>query len=209
MEIIIGVIIGVVAMLGVSSARKKRAGHPEPERQRPEAAANVHALQHKRTVEPPTHHELFRLQLQDVISCLGTDYIIEGRIDMEEDGEVWTSYMLVDGSDVVWLCVEDDDEIETSLWTEVEDCPIPQEVPDIVEYQAKRFQLVERGTAKASQMGETGQKSGKKVRYFDYDCPGVEDRLAVEIWRGAIEVYTGHAITPGTLQIFPHDGREL
>ena len=128
---------------------------------------------------------------------------------MEDEGDVWSSYMLVDGHDVIWLCVEDDDDLEVSLWTQVEDCPIPEEVPEVVEYQGKRFQLIERGTAKASQLGETGRKSGKKVRYFDYNCPGEEGRLSIEIWRGEVEVYTGQGVTPSTLEIYPHDGRAL
>ena len=209
MEIVIGVIIGVAVAMGVSSARKKREAERAAAQPPAPAVVEPKKLKHKRTVKAPTHHELFRLQLQDIVSCLGTDYIIEGRIDMEEDGDVWTSYMLVDGADVIWLCVEDDDELEASLWTEVEDCPLPEEIPEMVTYQGKEFQLVERGKAKASQLGQTGQKAGKKVRYYDYQCRGEKDLLAVEVWSGVAEVYTGHAISPLSLDIFPHDGREL
>lgn len=204
MDIIIGIIIGIAAAAGGFVVLKKKSSREEATPEPP-----PRQLQHRRTVEPPTHHELFRLQLQDVVSCLGTDYIIEGRIDMEDEGDVWTSYMLADGHDIVWLCVEDEDELEVSLWTEVEDCPIPEKPPEVVEYQGNRFQLIERGQAKASQLGETGQKSGKSVRYFDYNCAGQDVRLAIEIWRGETEVYTGHDISASSVEIFPHDGRAL
>jgi hypothetical protein len=141
------------------------------------------------------------IRLHDIVSYLGQDYMVEGVLRYDDDGWPWVTYMLVDGEDVRWLSVEDDDKLEVSLWEEIS-CPILGEPPEFIEAEGIKFHMVERGEARVTQQGQTGRKQGLSVDYFDYESNG-EEMLSVERWGSEIEVSMGREIDPYGLDIFP------
>lgn len=147
---------------------------------------------------------LLNLKINDIVTYFGTDYMLEGRLDYMEDGYTWVTYMLVDGDDVKWLSVEDDDQLEVSLWEEVEDLQVAQNPPEFLEYRGERFRMKEKGRARVNQQGHTRNKMGMSVEYFDYDGDG-DNMLSVERWGGSVEVSIGQEIRPSTLDVLPGD----
>lgn len=143
------------------------------------------------------------LQVGDIVSYLGADYMVEGRLDYNDEGWTWITYMLVDGPTVRWLSVEEDDQLEVSLWDEA-DVHISGKPPEFIEYEGERFRMVEWGDARVEQRGKTGRKAGLNMEYFEYEGPG--DRyLSVERWGNEIEVSVGEDINPYGLELYPGD----
>lgn len=144
---------------------------------------------------------LLNLQIDDIVSHLGTDYIVEGRIDYKEGAYQWVEYMLADGETIRWLCVEDDDQLEVSLWEEIQDLHVTEPVDEILEYEGNEYKMIERGEAQASQKGDTGRKRARSVDYYDYRGP--DDLLGVEVWGGEVEVFQGEEVDEVMLEVFP------
>ncbi|MFB6265271.1 MAG: DUF4178 domain-containing protein [Bradymonadaceae bacterium] len=144
------------------------------------------------------------LQLNDIVSHFGTDYVVEGRIDYEEGGYRWYEFMLVDGDDARWLCVEEDDQLEVTLWQEIDDLMVDPPVPETLEYEGEEYRMIERGEARAVQKGKTGRKKHPEVKYWDFSGSG-DSYLSVEEWGGEIEVSKGTEVNLETLDVFPGD----
>lgn len=149
-------------------------------------------------------NNLMNLRLNDIISYFGTDYMIEGRLNYWEDGYTWITYMLVDGDDVKWLAVEEDDRLEVSMWEEIKDLRLSAPLPEFIDYAGERYRMNERGTARVNQQGKTGSKTGLQMEYFQYESDE-GDEISVEKWGGDIEVSRGKEINPVALEIFPGD----
>src|SRR5690606_5121116 len=84
------------------------------------------------------------LQIGDIVTHFDQDFVVEGRIDYNDSGWPWTCFMLVDGDDVRWLAVEEDDQLEVSIWQET-DVVLHGSVPEFIEFEGERFRMVERG----------------------------------------------------------------
>lgn len=154
----------------------------------------------------PGGANLLNLQLNDIVSHFGTDYIIEGRLDYWDDGDTWVTYMLVDGDKVVWLAAEQDDDIEASLWREVKDLRLADPMPEFIDYRGQRYRMVERGEARVNQQGKIARKTGVNLRYYEYETEDEEGLISVEDWGGGdVEVFVGEEINPAGLDILPGD----
>ena len=144
------------------------------------------------------------LRVNDIFSWMGQDFVVEGKLTYQEGGDVWWEYRLVDGGDVRWLTVEEDDELEVSLWEEI-DLHVGGGGPDEhLEWEGERYRCVERGQARVSRDGRTGRKEGMSCRYWDYESSG-ETMLCVELWGNAWEVSQGEPLREGSWDILPGD----
>lgn len=188
MEAIIFIIIGLALAGGAFYAY--RAGKKQPK-----------ALPRNST------RTLLNIQVNDIVSHFTRDYLVEGKMTYNDDGDEWYTYMLVDGDDTVWLSVEEDDRLEASLYRDVSDLSFSSRPPEHVEYDGARFELEEWGRAKVSRVGQTGDKKGGtlSVTYYDYEAPGGR-YLSVEQWgEGEFEVSVGESVRPNELEILPGD----
>lgn len=150
---------------------------------------------------------LMTIKVNDIVTHFTRDYLVEGKMTYNDDGDEWYEYMLVDGDDTVWLSVEEDDRLEAALYRTVTDLTFSSKPPEFVEYEGERFELEEWGRAKVTRIGETGDKRGGtlSVTYYDYEAPGGR-LLSVEQWgEGEYEVSVGESIRPNELEILPGD----
>ena len=153
------------------------------------------------TSEEEQKLDLLKLKVDDVVSYFGDDYVVEGRLDYDEEGWPWVCYLLVGDDDAVkWLSVEDDDRIEASMWTEVDLMVSGERPPEFLEYDNEKFKLVEFGRANVKQSGKTGNKEGLSMSYFEYK--GDENMLSVEQWGESYEVSIGQDINPVALELY-------
>ena len=145
------------------------------------------------------------LNIGAVLTYYGQDFIVEGIIECFEEGDTWYEFMLVDGKDVRWLCVEEDVRLELSIFEEVDEPHFTSAPPEFVEHAGVRYRLDEKGAAQASITGETGRKTSKRYRYWDYEGPSGE-LLSVEQWGGSYEVSLGKTVGQHELDILnPED----
>ena len=148
---------------------------------------------------------VLNLQINDIVSHFGTDYIVEGRLDHWEEGWTWVTYMLKDGDKTRWLSAEEDDELEVSLWREIDDLHLSgPRPPEFLEWRGVKFRMVEYGTARINQQGRTGRKTGLSADYWEYEGPNGE-MLSVERWGNEYEVSIGEEVNPYALEILPGD----
>lgn len=144
------------------------------------------------------------LALNDIVTHLDRDYMIEGKLTYEEEGDQWWEYRLVDGDDEIYLCVEDDDRLELTLWRQI-DLHVPESgPPESVVHDGDRYRCVERGEASVTREGKTGRKSGLTCRYWDYEGPG-DKLVGVERWGQSYETWAGEEVPEGRLDILPGD----
>ena len=144
------------------------------------------------------------LRMGDIVTYFDVDYVVEGRVDYNDSGWPWTCFMLVDGDDVRWLAVEEDDKLEVSMWEEI-DMDLGTEPPKTIEYDGERFKQVENGRANVTQTGKTGRRAGMSCDYFEYE--GSSERyLSVERWGMETEVSIGQDVNPYSLEILPGGG---
>lgn len=151
-----------------------------------------------------TGTNLANLNLGDIVSHFGTDYIVEGKLNYWDEGYTWVTYMLVDGTNKRWLSVEEDDMLEVSLWDEIRDLPIQDEPPEFLDYRGERFRMVERGQARVNQEGKTGNKTGMEAIYYEYEGEG-DTFISVERWGRSYEASIGKEIHPAELDVLPGD----
>lgn len=150
---------------------------------------------------------LMNLRINDIVSYFGADYIVEGRLNYWQDGYTWTTYMLTDSPNVKWLAVEEDDELEVSLWEEVEDLRLSEPMPEFVEYRGQRYRMTERGEARVNQEGRTKNKTGLGMTYWQYEADD-DTMLSVEKWASDIEISIGRELRPESLDVLPGDNVE-
>ncbi len=141
------------------------------------------------------------LRIGDIVSHFGQDFVVEGKLDYNEDGWTWTTFMLVDGDVVKWLSVEIDDQLEVGIWEEI-DLAVPANPPEFLEYQGEQFRMVERGSARVTQTGTTGRRQGMHADFYEYEGSG-ERSISVEVWGSEVEVSIGEEINPYSLEIYP------
>ena len=141
------------------------------------------------------------LRIGDIVSHFEQDFVVEGKLDYNDDGWTWTTFMLVDSDVVKWLAVEWDDQLEVSIWEEI-DLNVPAQPPEFLEYEGERFKMVEKGKARVAQTGTTGRRQGLEASYFEYEGDG-DRSISVEVWGGDVEVSIGEDINPYSLEIYP------
>lgn len=144
------------------------------------------------------------MQVGDVVSYMGDDYILTGRIIYFEDGDRWYDYCLDNNGSIKWLSAEDDGMVSLVLYSDVK-LKLSDPVPGEIEFQGYEFEIDEKGYAKATIEGETGRKKGMKVKYWDYCNDDDTCFLSVEKWGGheSFDVSMGKSIDFDDLTVYP------
>jgi hypothetical protein len=172
-------------------------------KQQPEAPEDFIGDQHKHAAD-----QLRMLQNGDVVEYLGHNWFVRGRIDLDENGYRWTEHLLDDAETKRWLCVEDDESFEVSLWHAVGLGDIEQGQPgdrDVI-VAGRAYRLQEQGTARFSALGATGTAPSGTVDYADYKS--VEGHLlGFERWGTAWQPSLGEVLQPWELTVFPSTDR--
>jgi len=143
---------------------------------------------------------LFNLKPGHVVQHVGTDYVVERRLDYSSEGFTWHEYLLDagDGS-YTWLSVEEDDRLVVALVKEIDDLTLSGRPPREIEHEGIRYALEESGTAQVKMTGSQGQRTEHTAQFFDY-AQG-NDLLSIEDWGNEREVTLGRVVSPSTLTL--------
>lgn len=148
------------------------------------------------------------LQNGDVVEYLGHNWFVRGRIELDEDGYRWTEHMLDDAETRRWLCVEDGEGFEVSLWHAIALGDIEQgSVGDRdVIVGGVAYRLQERGTARFTASGATGTSAEGTVEYADYKSVD-GGLLGFEKWGAGWLPSIGEVLQPWELTVYPSTDR--
>lgn len=155
--------------------------------------------------EPVGGIEARALKLGDVVNHDGRDWIVEGTLRFEQGGFRWAEHRLVDGTDSLWLSVEDDEGIELVIWERLRGATL-EPGPGTLEHGGVTYELDERGKANYTSEGVTGSSGGGKAEFADY-MQG-DQRLSFERYGddGGWEISVGRVISEHALDIYPSRG---
>ncbi len=151
---------------------------------------------------------LFNLEIGDFVQHFGVDWAVEAKLTYNDGGDIWLEYMLQDGDRLCWLSVEEDDTLEVTLTTTVNDLDVRSNPPERLTYNDMEFRLVESGTASMTRIGNLRSRPAERCHYYDYE--GEAHRvLSIEDWGGDIEVSVGQKIPPSSLTFLPGTGQSV
>jgi hypothetical protein len=155
---------------------------------------------------------IYELRVGDVVQYDGTDFIVEGALEYDEDGRKWRIGRLVDGDDVRWLVTGLGSQTSLRLMRNEDEVEVSGYPPETLHADDVRFTLDKRGTATAHFRGDLGNMPGKRgqtrpdtvdrCRWWRYESPG-DDTLLVEQWGGEYRVLRGEHVTDGVIEMIP------
>ncbi|WP_304453396.1 DUF4178 domain-containing protein [Nocardiopsis sp. YSL2] len=127
---------------------------------------------------------------------------IRGTLRLAEGGYTWSEHFLeVDGGKR-WLTVEEDPDVQLSLWTGRPDVELTPHSKTL-EFEGVTYKLDERGTAAYRSEGTTGLKAEGGCDYADYESADGRMLSFERFDHGGWEASTGTKILPGSFTIYP------
>lgn len=143
-----------------------------------------------------------RLKAGDIVEIRGVPYTVRGSIRLSEGGWTWDAHLLDDAKGTqLWLEVEEDPDLELSVWTPVEDAGQPG--AGTITLNGRTYHLEESGTAHFRSEATTGLNGEGTVRYYDYEAPDGA-MLGFESYGDAEwEASTGEQLSRYEVQIYP------
>ena len=108
----------------------------------------------------------------DTVEIKGQAYTVRGSLHYTEQSWGWAEHLLDDaaGGPKVWLSVEEDPDLELSLWHEVPSATVAPGAAT-VDFDGRRFTRDESGTARFTSTGTTGLHAAGTAKYVDYAAP--------------------------------------
>jgi uncharacterized protein DUF4178 len=187
-----------VVVVTLRNRERRRAQAPVPRSSDPAAldagTAQAHVSSDVRALRPG-----------DVVMYESRDWIVEGTLRFDEEGFNWAEHRLVDGSDAIWLSVEDDEGLEVVVWERLTGVVLEPGAPTIA-HAGVDYAFDERGRAKYASEGTTGAPGGGRMEYADYEAG--DGRLSFERYSedGSWEVSLGHVVPEHALDVYPGRG---
>ncbi|MDJ0508494.1 MAG: DUF4178 domain-containing protein [Crocosphaera sp.] len=166
-------------------------------------------LSDKKSSELPSlKRNIFNLQIGDIVQYLDRDWVVEGCLTYEDDGDTWTEYMLQDGDDIRWLSVEEDDVVEVAFLEPNNQLDIAGKPPKTLNFSDQTYTRVDSGKANMSREGNIVRRKAQKCKYYDYESDNGKV-VSIEFWGETLEVTVGEKINPRALNILPGDGKRV
>ena len=152
---------------------------------------------------------VMNLALNDIVTYEEIEYIVKDKCTYNDGGSIWYEYTLDDNGKLLFLSVEDDDNLEIGILRKI-DLDVDDPVPSKIKHDGNKYKLDEHSFAKVDTIGLRGKKEGVKVEYWDFECQNddAEDELlSIEKWGGSsVEVYLGKSIKEYELKLLPGGG---
>lgn len=153
------------------------------------------------------------VRVGDVLTQGSQDFLVEGVIQYDEDGHVWRSARVIDGTDTRWLMIGLERIGPVVLrWLELdESLDLAGYPPETLFAGGVRYSLDRRGTASCRFTGDVGRLPGtrsgpaetvERCRWWKYDAAG-DDTLIVEQWSGEYRALRGTKISDALIDLIP------
>jgi Domain of unknown function (DUF4178) len=154
---------------------------------------------------PEPERTIHNLQPGDVVSHLGTDYLVEGVLTLNDDGRVTRLYRMADGGRVKWLAARPGDD-RPLLLEEPGAIAVEANGPESLLHRGLPYRLAARETAHAAAAGDVGRDRGApRLNVFEYSGAG-DARVLALAWTDRVEAFAGERIPAHLLEILPGQG---
>lgn len=160
--IVVVLLLIVVAVLVVVLLRRRRTTAP--------TSAPAPQDPFRDTGEDVLRGDPRTLKAGDLVEIRGTTYTVRGSLHYTEQSWGWTEHLLDDasGGRKLWLSVEEDPDLELSLWHEVPSATVTPG-PATIDFDGRRYTKDESGKAKFTSSGTTGLHGSGTAKYVDYE----------------------------------------
>jgi hypothetical protein len=196
-------VIGGVAAVGIAAGERRKSLAAGPARALPPGGGDKLVERGVRDV-----------RVDDVLTIDGRDFLVEGLINYDEDGQRWVGARVVDGRDVQWLVIGIERTGAGAMRLLVQDdtTQLSGYPPEVLVIGDVRYALDKRGAATCALHGDVGAlgalKKGRpeghveRARWWLYSAPG-DDTLLLEQWGADYRVLRGKKIGDGTIELIP------
>lgn len=127
---------------------------------------------------------------------------IRGSLRLSEGGYVWSEHFLEVEGGKRWISVEEDPDLQLSLWTSRPDLELTPQSANI-DLEGVTYKLEEKGSGSYRSEGTTGLRAEGGLDYADYESDDGRLLAFERFDHGSWEASTGTKITPGTFTIYP------
>lgn len=140
----------------------------------------------------------------DILEFGSEKYFVRGTLRVAEGGYTWSEhfYQADDSTQRQWLSVEEDPDLQVSVWRDRPDLDIEPR-SESIELDGTTYSLVEHGTASYRSEGTTGLRAQGGLDYVDYESADGRHLGFERFDHGRWEVGTGESIPPGSFTIYP------
>jgi hypothetical protein len=144
-----------------------------------------------------------KLNLKDVVSYQGRDYLVQGLVSYQVAGRKLVLAHLVDGERVLWLePLRGDIDDRVLFLQEVKDLDIEAPPPRNILYKDRSYLPTFSGTAETVVSGRTPGRASGPCELWRYRAAG-DFFLQIERWPEGLVVLTGPSAHQGMLEVRP------
>jgi hypothetical protein len=144
-----------------------------------------------------------KLQVRDVVSYAGRDYIVEGVIGYAVGGKVTQLARAVDGDIVLWIEPTRDEVDERLLvMREIRDLEMSVPPPESISYHDLTYVRRFTGRASVEIAGQVPDRSSGSVQLWRYRAAG-DLFLQIEEGGGRVFMLAGESVHRGMIDILP------
>jgi hypothetical protein len=144
-----------------------------------------------------------KLQVRDVVSYAGRDYVVEGVIGYQLGGKGFQIARAVDGEIVLWIEPPKDEADDRMLvLREIRDLEMSVPPPESISYHDLTYVRRLTGRATVELAGQVPDRSGGSVQLWRYRAAG-DLFLQIEEGGGRVFMLAGESVHRGMIDILP------
>lgn len=195
MEVIAGIVVGVLIAGGAAFAMRRRSARPSPAGLAPPADP----------LADGAGGGVESLGVGAVVVLDGRDFVVRGSIEFDEDGYTWWEHHLDDLEVRRWVSVDMNDGTDVQVWQEAQGAEGLEPAKQL-DWNGTTWKQVEQGRASFRSVGTTGLPASGTAWYADLRSTADPSKwLAFERWssEGSWEVSVGDTVPAEHLDVFP------
>ena len=144
-----------------------------------------------------------KLQVRDVVSYAGRDYVVEGVIGYQLGGKGFQLARAVDGDIVLWIEPPRDDADDRMLvLREIRDLEMSVPPPESISYHELTYVQRLSGRATVEVSGQAPERVGGSVQLWRYRAAG-DLYLQIEEGGGRVFMLAGESVHTGMIDVLP------
>lgn len=144
-----------------------------------------------------------KLNLRDIVSYQGKDYVVEGLLTYRIDGKAYRLARLVDGGTVRWMePLTDAMDDRVLMFDEISDLDMTTPPPSTISYQNKSYVPRLSGQASVEVVGKVPERFAGSCDVWRYRAAG-DVFLQIERWPDRVIALAGESVHKNMVDVLP------
>ena len=147
---------------------------------------------------------IHNLQVSDIVTHLGSDFLVEGVLTLDDDGAVTRMYRMTDGAKVRWLVARPGDG-NPLLLEEKAELAVDASGPEAISHGGVPYRLAARASVRVVRSGAlASSRTTDRARLYEYASAG-EARIIALAWPDTerADATIGERLSLGSFDILP------